>query len=307
MYCAKAEGRAQFRLFEPAMGERLRTRAALEAELRGAVARDELVPYFQPLVSLDTGWLVGFEMLARWNHPTRGLVPPAEFIPIAEEGGMIGPLTESLLRLGCRAALNWPEAVSLAVNVSPVQLRDRALPGLVRALLRETGLAPHRLEVELTESALVADFELARDVVMDLRASGVRIALDDFGTGYSSLKHLQTLPFDKLKIDGSFVRAMEADAGSRKIVAAVIGLGHSLGMPTVAESIERHSTVEALRGLGCDLGQGYLFGRPMRADEATAFALKTVAKPVPPAAQRPASEMLVNAGPIASLRRAAAS
>ena len=272
MYRAKAEGRGRFRFFEPEMDALVRERASLEADLRLAVARDELVPHFQPLVALDTGRVVGFEMLARWPHPERGMVPPTEFIPVAEDGGLIGALTEKLLRRACRAATAWPEAVSLAVNVSPVQLRDRALPGLVRAALAETGLAARRLEVELTESALVADFDLARDVVAELKSLGVRVALDDFGTGYSSLKHLQALPFDKLKIDAGFVRAMATDPDSRKIVAAVVGLGHSLGMPTVAEGIEEAGAAGALRGLGCDLGQGYLFGRPVAEDEAAALA-----------------------------------
>lgn len=286
LHSAKADGRACFRLFDPAMDERLRERVTLEAELRRAVAADGLEPYFQPLVSLDTGRVRSFEMLARWPHPTRGLVSPAEFIPLAEDAGLIGPLTENLLRRGCRAALDWPEGVSLAVNVSPLQLRDRALPALVRAVLRDTGLAPQRLEVELTESALVADFDLAREVVMELRAAGVRVALDDFGTGYSSLKHLQTLPFDKLKIDASFVRAMATDSDSQKIVAAVVGLGHSLGMPTVAEGVEDEGAAATLRGLGCDLGQGYLFGRPMPAADAAAFALESTATPVAPTPPR---------------------
>ncbi len=281
LYRAKAEGRGCFRFFEAGMDAKLRERTALEADLRLAVARDELVPHFQPLVTLTTGRVVSFEMLARWPHPTRGMVPPAEFIPIAEDGGLIGALTENLLRRACRAAAGWPDSVLLAVNVSPLQLRDRALPGLVRTVLAETGLAPHRLEVELTESALVADFSLARDIVVELRTLGVRVALDDFGTGFSSLKHLQALPFDKLKIDASFVQAMTTDADSGKIVSAVVGLGHSLGMLTVAEGIEDPKSVKILRRLGCDLGQGYLFARPMQEDEACALAMGRTAEPVP--------------------------
>ena len=275
MYRAKAEGRGRFRFFEPEMDARVRERAALEEDLRIAVARDELVPHFQPVVRLGTGCMAGFEMLARWRHPAQGMVPPSEFIRVAEDSGLIGPLTRNLLRRACLAAAGWPQALSLAVNVSPVQLRDRALPDLVRAVLAETGLAPYRLELELTETALVADFDLARDVVGALRASGVRVALDDFGTGYSSLKHLQALPLDKLKIDAGFVRAMATDPDSRKIVAAVIGLGHSMGMLTVAEGIEDIDAADALRSLGCDLGQGYLFGQPMTEGEAGALAAQT--------------------------------
>ena len=282
MYRAKAEGRGRFCFFKAEMDVLVRKRAVLEAELRLAVANDELVPYFQPLVILDTGRVVSFEMLARWPHPTRGLVQPSEFIAVAEDSGLIGPLTENLLRRACRAAATWPEAISLAVNVSPVQLRDRALPGLIHKVLTETGLAPKRLEVELTESALVADFNLARDVMTELRSFGVRLALDDFGTGYSSLKHLQALPFDKLKIDASFVQAMATNPDSRKIVAAVVGLGQSLGMLTVAEGVEGTDAAGVLRTLGCDLGQGFLFGQPMaEADTATLAAEGTTATTAP--------------------------
>ena len=266
LYRAKAEGRGRFRFFEAGMDERVRERAALEAEFRAAVARDELVPHFQPLVGFDDGRLLGFEVLARWPHPARGgMVPPSDFIPIAEDTGLIAPMTERLLRKACRAAAAWPDHLTVAVNVSPLQLRDRALPGVVRSVLEETGLPARRLELELTESALVGNLGLAREVMGELKAMGVRLSLDDFGTGYSSLAHLQALPFDKIKIDAGFVRAMARDPGSRKIVAAVVGLGHSLGLPTVAEGVEERGEADALRRLGCDVGQGWLFGRPVPA------------------------------------------
>lgn len=274
LYRAKAEGRGRFHFFEPGMDAHIRARALLEGELRQAIADDMIVPHFQPLVEIETGRLIGFEMLARWPHPTRGMVPPAEFIPVAEEIGLIGPMTERLLRLACGIATTWPAGVSLACNVSALQLRDRGLPAMVRAALDESGFPAHRLELEITESALVGDLDLARTLLGELKALGVRLALDDFGTGYSSLRHLQMLPFDKIKIDASFVGAMANDVESRKIVAAVVGLGHSLGLPTVAEGVEEPETAALLRGLGCDVGQGWLFGRPGPAEAASALLLE---------------------------------
>ncbi len=276
MYRAKAEGRGCFRFFEAEMDARIRERAALEADLRRAVAADELVPHFQPLIALGDGErLLGFEMLARWPHPVRGMVPPVEFITVAEDTGLIVPMTENLLRRACRAAAVWPDHLTLAVNISPVQLRDRALPAMVEAALAGSGLPARRLEIELTESALVDNFELARELLGELKALGVRLALDDFGTGYSSLRHLQTLPFDKLKVDAGFVRSMTQSSESGKIVAAVIGLGHSLGLPTVAEGVEDVATADMLAEMGCDIGQGWLFGRPMAEADAGQMAETT--------------------------------
>ena len=262
LYRAKADGRSRFHFFDPGLDAHIQARALLEGELRQAIARDALRPHFQPLVDIATGRLIGFEMLARWPHPTRGTIPPVEFIPIAEDAGLIGPMTEALLRRACRAAAGWPSDIVVACNLSPLQLRDRGLPATVQSILTETGLPAHRLELEITESALVGDIDLARDLLGKLKALGVRLALDDFGTGYSSLRHLQLLPIDKLKIDASFVRAMGGDTESRKIVAAVIGLSHSLGLLTVAEGVEDEGTAALLRDLGCDVGQGWLYGRP---------------------------------------------
>ncbi len=262
LYRAKADGRGCVRVFQDGMDEHVRARALLEGELRQAIADDVIVPHFQPLVDFDTGRLVGVEMLARWPHPTRGMVPPDAFIPVAEDLGLIGAMTERLLRHACRAAAGWPGHVVLACNVSPIQLRDPTLPQMIRAVLAETGFPAGRLEIEVTESALVGDLDLALALLDQLKALGVRLALDDFGTGYSSLRHLQTLPFDKIKIDRSFVAAMAGDAESRKIVSAVLGLGRSLGLTTVAEGVETQETATLLRELGCDIGQGWLFGRP---------------------------------------------
>lgn len=263
LYRAKQEGRGGFNFFESGMDAAARERGDIEAALRAAIAADEVEAHFQPLVSIDTGDLLGFEALARWHLPERGMVPPSLFVPIAEDSGLIGPLTERILRRACNAARAWPEHLVVAINISPSQLRDRALPRLIREVLAECGLPARRLELEVTESALIGNLDLAREVLNELKALGLRLALDDFGTGYSSLAHLQALPFDKIKIDARFVRAMSTDPGSRKIVAAVIGLGHSLGVPTVAEGVEDARDAAELHALGCDVGQGWLFGRPV--------------------------------------------
>ena len=271
LYRAKAEGRGCFRFFEQGADARVRALANLESELRQAIAVNAIVPYFQPLVEFNTGRLVGVEMLARWPHPTRGMISPGEFIPLAEDSGLIGPMTVSLLRQACRAATGWPAHITLACNLSPLQLRDANLPAMVATMLAETGFPAARLELEVTESALIGDLALARSLLGDLRALGVRLALDDFGTGYSSLRHLQLLPFDKLKIDQSFVGAMATDTESAKIVSAVVGLGHSLGLSTVAEGVETDEVATLLRALGCDVGQGWLFGRPVPAHDIDAL------------------------------------
>jgi diguanylate cyclase (GGDEF)-like protein len=271
MYRAKSEGGSSLRFFETEMDERIRERASLEEDLRAAIANDEIVPYYQPQIDFASGLIVSFEMLARWRHATRGFVPPAEFIPVAEDAGLIVAMTERLMRKSCRVASNWPDTIVLAINVSPLQLRDRRLPGAVRAALAESGLTAERLELELTESTLVTDFKLARDVLLELKAIGVRLAIDDFGTGYSSLAHLQALPFDKIKIDARFVKEMSEATDSRKIVSAVVGLGHTLGLLTVAEGVEKRGQADALRGIGCDVGQGWLFGHALPEGEVVAL------------------------------------
>ena len=280
LYRAKADGRSRFCFFEPSMDAHIQSRALLEGALRRAIASAGIVAHFPPRVARGTGRLVGFEMLARWPHPVRGLVSPAEFIPIAEDTGLIGPMTDRLLRRACCIAMTWPPGILLACNVSPLQLRDRGLPAMVRAALRESGLPPHRLELEITESALVGDIDLARALLNELKALGVRLALDDFGTGYSSLRHLNMLPFDKIKIDASFVGQMAGNMESRKIVAAVLGLGHSLGLVTVAEGVETPETAALLRDLGCDIGQGWLFGRPCSSEAASRICISPAASHV---------------------------
>ena len=280
LYRAKAEGRGCFRFYEQGMDAPARERALREAELRAAIAGGGLEPHYQPLVDLASGQLLGFEALARWHHPARGPVAPAEFVPLAEQAGLIWPLTEALLGRACAAAATWPDHLLLSFNVSPVQLRERGrLAALVATALSASGLPARRLQLELTEGALTADVAAGREVLAELKASGVRLALDDFGTGHSGLRELQALSFDALKLDRSFVRAAaEEDMAARRIVAAVVGLGQSLGLPVVAEGVEEENDAEMLRVLGCDAAQGWLFGRPM--PEAGAAALAAAMPPV---------------------------
>jgi diguanylate cyclase (GGDEF)-like protein len=280
---AKADGRGRIRAFRPGMDADFRLRARLERDLRQAIAADAIVPHYQPLVDLRTEAVIGVEMLARWRRGEDGMVSPAEFIPLAEEIGLIGILTENLLRQACREAVRWPGEIVLACNVSALQLRDPDLPETIRGILAETGFPARRLEIEITESALVGDLDLARALLRQLKTLGVSLALDDFGTGYSSLRHLQTLPFDKLKIDQSFVAGLGEDPDSDTIVAAVVGLGHNLGLTTVAEGVELPRVAVALRALGCDVGQGWLFGRPGPAETIPALAGRpTLAGPTTP-------------------------
>ena len=265
MYRGKREGRATYRFFEQAMDNELKARAALESELRVAIAKGEIKPHYQPLVSLQDKQLLGFEVLARWYHPQRGILSPDLFIPICEDAGLITELSYGLLRSACLDAAAWPPHLRLALNISPYQLRDRWLPERLLAILTETGFAPSRFEVEITETALAADLDAARTALTSLQNVGVSIALDDFGTGYSSLYHLRELRFDKIKIDRSFVQALNQNAESTKIVDAIINLGKSLGLLTTAEGIEDNENRDWLAQQGCSYGQGYLFGAPMPA------------------------------------------
>ena len=226
-----------------------------------AFKHGEFLPHFQPLVSLSNGELRGFELLARWNHPERGWIAPDEFIPIAEKDGWIGRLTGALLQQGFRAMSAQSFSPLLSVNISPIQLHDLNLPEQIETTAKECGFPLDRLTVEVTESALTHDVERALEIVSALKAMGCKLALDDFGTGYSSLSHLQSLPFDELKVDRSFVGSMTERRDSRKIVAAVVGLGQSLGLTTTAEGIETQEQVEMLRWLGCEGVQGWIFGK----------------------------------------------
>jgi PAS domain S-box-containing protein len=233
----------------------------IEQMLR-AIDNGEFHPYFQPLIVLRTGELYGFEILARWNHPRKGWIQPYDFIPIAEKDGWIDALTAGLLRQALSAAAALPPSLKLAVNMSPGQLRSSTLPRQIQNAAEAAGFSLSRLIIEITENALVDDIDVARSVVQQYKSMGCRLALDDFGTGYSSLLHLQSLPFDELKVDRSFVSSMMQKRESRKIVGAVVGLGQSLGLTTVAEGVETQEEADMLLWLGCELGQGWLFGKP---------------------------------------------
>jgi diguanylate cyclase (GGDEF)-like protein len=271
MYHGKREGRGTFRFFQTGMDVAQKIRARLETELRAAIANNEIAPYYQPIVSLPGRELVGFEVLARWNHATRGVVPPDDFIPIAEEAGLIGDLFYNLLRRACLDARRWPPHLQMAINISPRQLRDHQMPTRILAILTETGFAPNRLETEVTESALINDLETARSILTSLQNLGVKIALDDFGTGYSSLYHLKELKFNKLKIDRSYVTNLKQGSERAKLVDAIIQLGASLSLQTTAEGIETDTNLDWLSDQGCDFAQGYYFGRPMTKEAADVF------------------------------------
>src|SRR3984885_10399155 len=236
------------------------------AEVNRALENGEFLPYFQPQVQLRSGKLTGFEVLARWNHGTNGIIPPDDFIPQAERDGWIHALTYQILVKAFRSALPLPGALQLSVNISAIQLRDRSLAKQFEEIARLTGFSLERVMVEITESAMTDNLAPARLTAEELKELGCKLTLDDFGTGYSSLRHLQSLPFDELKVDKSFVISMVQKRDSRKIVAAVVGLGQSLGLTTVAEGVESHEQAEMLLWLGCDIGQGWLFGRPEPAD-----------------------------------------
>ena len=261
LYRAKADGRGTIRFFEAEMDERLRERRAIQQELQSAIARGELALHYQPQAKIG-GEIIGFEALVRWKHPTRGLVPPMTFIPIAEESGLIVPIGEWVLREACREASTWPKQLRVAVNLSPVQFRHGDLPALLHTILLETGLAADRVELEITEGVLMADFARALSVLRRLKALGVRIAMDDFGTGYSSLSYLQSFPFDKIKIDRTFISNIENNPQSAAIVRAVVSLAHGLDLPVVAEGVENSGQLEFLTRETVDEVQGYLVGRP---------------------------------------------
>jgi diguanylate cyclase (GGDEF)-like protein/PAS domain S-box-containing protein len=261
LYRAKSQGRGSIRFFEPDMDQRLRERRMLQHELQAGLHRGELALHYQPQASIG-GEITGFEALVRWRHPTRGMVPPGTFVPLAEESGLILPMGEWILREACREAASWPLPLHIAVNLSPIQFRHGDLPRLVHSVLLDTGLAANRLELEITEGVLIDDFSRALSILRRLKTLGVRIAMDDFGTGYSSLSNLQSFPFDKIKIDQSFILNLESSPQSAAIVRAVLGLGRGLNLPVVAEGVETEGQRAFLAGEGCKDIQGYLIGRP---------------------------------------------
>ena len=267
LYAAKQAGRGTVRMFDPELDRLERKRHALADDLRKAIPLRQLELHYQPQMNLMTRELTGFEALVRWRHPEHGLVPPDSFIPIAEETGFIWPLGEWVLRVACREAVAWPDHLAVAVNVSPKQLLDRhRLTRVIKTALAQTGLAPHRLEIEITESALIREAQ-ALAVLTSVRQLGVRISMDDFGTGYSSLSQLRRFPFDKLKIDRSFVRDLGSSEEAAAVVRAIAALGRSLGMTTIAEGVETEEQQDRVLLDGCTEMQGYLLSRPVPARE----------------------------------------
>ncbi len=270
MYSSKKQGRNRHCWFDASMEQELQTRSLLEAGMRIGIPNGEFAPYFEQQIDLVTGKLTGFEMLARWESPTQGFISPEIFIPIAEETGMIGDLSINIMRQALNNAKDWDPTLSLAVNISPIQLLDPWLAQKIVKLLVESGFPANRLEIEITESALFENLSLAQSIVGSLKNQGIKIALDDFGTGYSSLAHLRALPFDRIKIDRSFVASIRNNPESKAIVRAINGLGESLCMPITAEGIEDKETEDELRKVGCTKGQGWYYGHPLSIRETRA-------------------------------------
>ncbi len=269
LYRAKKDGRGVYRFFEPEMDSALQTRRALVVDLRTATSNGEFELYYQPFVHLERNEISGFEALVRWHHPERGMVSPAEFISVAEETGLIVEIGEWVLGQACRQAMMWPSSIRVAVNLSPAQFKGRDVAELVAQALAQSGLDPRRLEIEITESLLLQDAEATLDMLHRVRDLGVRIAMDDFGTGYSSLSYLRSFPFDKIKIDQSFVRELSRRSDCLTIVRSIASLGAGLGMTTTAEGVETLDQLAQLRAAGCTEVQGYLFAKPMPADRLT--------------------------------------
>ncbi len=269
LFKAKSAGRGTFRFFTDAMDREIQERRALEIDLRRAIIMQEMSLVYQPQFEIDGNKLVGFESLVRWSTPERGSVSPAQFIPLAEETGIIDQLGEWVLRTACKEAAGWPEPLTVSVNLSPVQFKSPKLVSIIVGALSSAGLPPSRLDLEITEGALIENTEAVLLMLNQIKAMGIKVSIDDFGTGYSSLSYLQKFPFDKIKIDQSFIRSLETNADSAAIVRAVTALGKSLGMMTIAEGVETESQLELIARDGCAQVQGYLTGRPLAADAAS--------------------------------------
>jgi diguanylate cyclase (GGDEF)-like protein len=278
LYRAKVDGRGTYRFFEPEMDARMQARRALELDLRRALLNGQFEVYYQPLVNMKTELICGFEALLRWNHPERGIIPPAEFIPLAEETALIVPIGEWVLRQACQEAAKWPSEIYIAVNLSAVQFKSSGLSQTVYNALAHSGLAADRLELEITESVLLFNSKFTLDTLHYLRALGVRISMDDFGTGYSSLSYLRSFPFNKIKIDRSFVHELATNKDSMAIIRAVVGLGNSLGMITTGEGVETQDELNCLKLEGCTEAQGFLFGKAQPAKDAATLLAKQALK-----------------------------
>ena len=289
LYRAKGEGRSTYHFFEAGMDAALQKRRAIEAGLRNALASNQLRLVFQPLIGLKENRITCCEALLRWDHPERGAISPVEFIPVAEETGLIVQIGEWVLREACKIAVGWPGKPRVAVNLSPVQFKNRKLFDTVVSALKDAALPPTRLELEITESLLLTDSDSTLETLHRLRAIGIRISMDDFGTGYSSLSYLRSFPFDKIKIDRSFMRDLDTKGDSLAIIKAVIGLGHSLGMSTTAEGVETEAQLKVVRDQGCNEGQGYYFSPPIAPaaiHNMLAAQQAKLAHPPPPRLQR---------------------
>lgn len=289
MYHCKDKGRNRYCWFEQGMEMAVQVRNQIETGIREGMPRGEFVPYFEPQVDIASGRLVGFEMLMRWESPEHGMILPERFIPVAEESGLIGELSLQVARRAMEAARGWDPAIMLAINISPQQLKDPWFSQKLTKLLVETGFPASQLEVEITESSLFEDLPLVRSIVTSLKNQGVSLSLDDFGTGYSSLSHLRALPFDRIKIDKSFIAAMRGSADAQAIVVAIVRLGESLAMPITAEGVEDEATAIELTRLGCAKGQGWHYGRAMSESDTVAMLaerglLRTAHRPGSPPA-----------------------
>jgi diguanylate cyclase (GGDEF)-like protein len=262
LYRAKTDGRANYRYFEPEMDEAMQARRRLELDLRAALANGELELHYQPLFNVERNEITALEALVRWSHPERGLLAPAEFMPLAEEIGLIVPIGEWVVRRACRDALRWPDAIRVAVNLSPLQFKAQKVVPVVTAALADTGLPANRLELEITETVFLLDGANTLETLKKVKALGVRVSMDDFGTGYSSLSYLRSFSFDKIKIDRSFISDLGRNDECVAIVRAITGLGESLGMETIAEGVETREQLEKLRAEGCTTVQGYLISEP---------------------------------------------
>ena len=278
LYAAKAAGKGCFRFFAPEMHDAARQRQLMESDLRLAIEKEQLRLVYQPCVDASSEAVTGFEALIRWDHPEHGAVSPVEFIPLAEEIGLINEIGEWVLRTACAEAAKWPQHITVAVNLSPVQFKSHALPTMVRMVLSDTQLAAKRLELEITEGVFLSNDDHVHDMIGSLKAIGLKLALDDFGTGYSSLSYLQRVPFDKIKIDRSFVSgASDPTSRNAALIRAMVGLASDLKMQTTAEGVETQEELLLVRNLGCSLVQGFIFGKPMPADEALELAKKGAA------------------------------
>ena len=271
LYAVKGTNRGTFQFYHASMNQEVNDRRQIEMDLREAIERNELELHYQPIIDLRRNAITGFEALARWRHPVKGMVPPAVFIPVAEDSGLIVPLGEWALMEACRNAAQWPSDLKIAVNLSPVQFTAPNLFEVIEQTLAETGLAPHRLELEITERIFMENTENTLATLRRLKGLGVRIALDDFGTGYSSLSYLRSFPFDKIKIDRAFVSDLSERNEHIVIVQAVVSIARALGMTTTAEGVETEAQHEFLAALGCDEVQGYLFGAPVPVDRLAEF------------------------------------